>query len=295
MATDCHINLIRASLQCFGLVIGFITYAQAQTEQGNFALQSRVATNQNFRMHESIRMPDSRFLYEPFRHTRISKQYIIDGLCGGVALPVRPLQWKPEQWITSGAVAASLVLVYRFDKQLFENINREVPIRGNGLHSQMLSAAGSGLLAAPVVAGMYIWGGERARGTALASVQAWGYGLAVSTFLKYALQRHRPESNLPINPRLWEGPLGGFNHNSLPSRHATLAFSLLTVIATEYKDKPWIPIVCYSVAAIAAFSRISANHWPSDVIAGIALGFGIGKFVHQLSKKEESDCLKRYY
>ncbi len=288
-----QLTVWRKLLTCFVLACGIITCMQAQTAQSYITLKSNKGLEPAaFRL--GYNMPQiCSFSPEPFLHTRLSKQFIIHGLRSGIALPFRPLQWQPKQWATAGSVAASLVLAYRFDKELFEYVNQNLPTVDNRLHRYLFSPAGNGLLAAPVVAGMYIFGDERARGTALASAQSWGYGLAASTLLKYAFQRHRPESNVQINPRQWDGPLGGFNHNSFPSRHATLAFSLLTVIATEYRDKPWIPVLCYSVAAIASLSRVSIHHWPSDVIAGAALGFGIGKFVHRISKREDDRQLKK--
>ena len=59
-----------------------------------------------------------------------------------------------------------------------------------------------------------------------------------------------------------------------------MAFTFASVLATHYSDRPWIPVVAYSVAGLSGLARIYDNkHWTSDVIVGAALGYAIGKWV----------------
>lgn len=68
------------------------------------------------------------------------------------------------------------------------------------------------------------------------------------------------------------------NNKSFPSGHASVAFSWATVIGRHYGLKGGIP--AYTVATFIATSRMAKNaHWLSDVVAGSALGFGIGRAV----------------
>jgi len=68
------------------------------------------------------------------------------------------------------------------------------------------------------------------------------------------------------------------NNKSFPSGHASVAFSWATVIGRHYGLKGGIP--AYTVATFIATSRMAKNaHWFSDVVAGSALGFGIGRAV----------------
>ena len=81
--------------------------------------------------------------------------------------------------------------------------------------------------------------------------------------IKVAAQRERPNME---------------NNKSFPSGHASMAFSWATVIDRHYGLKGGIP--AYAVATFIATSRMAKHaHWLSDVVAGSALGFGIGRAV----------------
>ncbi|MDI6807863.1 MAG: phosphatase PAP2 family protein [Candidatus Eisenbacteria bacterium] len=88
--------------------------------------------------------------------------------------------------------------------------------------------------------------------------------------LKYAVGRERPyEKTSRAN-------------SSFPSGHAAAVFAVSSVIASEY---PRLKIPAYVVAGAVAFSRVYlGRHYPSDVIVGSAVGYGIGKLVYAKRK-----------
>jgi membrane-associated phospholipid phosphatase len=96
--------------------------------------------------------------------------------------------------------------------------------------------------------------------------------------LKNGTGRHRPYTNDP--PHTWDGPgIHGSAETSFPSGHASSAFAVATVIASEY-DNYVVPAFAYSVAAITALNRVWHNaHWPSDTFVGSAIGYFTGKTV----------------
>jgi membrane-associated phospholipid phosphatase len=70
------------------------------------------------------------------------------------------------------------------------------------------------------------------------------------------------------------------NHNSFPSGHTISAFSVATVIATEYQKTIWVPILSYALATGVGLSRMTEQkHWPSDVLVGGMMGYAIGRLV----------------
>jgi membrane-associated phospholipid phosphatase len=85
---------------------------------------------------------------------------------------------------------------------------------------------------------------------------SWAYAL------KYATNRTRPNGD----PR------------SFPSGHATAAFATATVLQEHYEWKLGLPM--YAAAAYVAAERVTQQkHWPSDVVAGAALGTICGRTV----------------
>jgi membrane-associated phospholipid phosphatase len=77
---------------------------------------------------------------------------------------------------------------------------------------------------------------------------------------------------------------GGFwtGGNAFISGHAATSFAVASVFAYEYSDHIAVPIVAYSVAGAISASRVSAQrHWLSDIFAGGATGFVLGRFVYK--------------
>lgn len=81
--------------------------------------------------------------------------------------------------------------------------------------------------------------------------------------------------------------LGPEAFHSMPSGHTSYSFAAATGLVTVlhqrrpgWRATPWIAAGAYSVAAATAFWRVDAGvHFPSDVLAGAALGTGVGWIV----------------
>jgi membrane-associated phospholipid phosphatase len=62
--------------------------------------------------------------------------------------------------------------------------------------------------------------------------------------------------------------------NSFPSRHSTVYFSVVAVVSMFI---PTLGAILFGVAVMAGIGRVILGyHWPSDVIAGMALGTAVG-------------------
>ena len=66
----------------------------------------------------------------------------------------------------------------------------------------------------------------------------------------------------------------------------------------EYRNKPFIPIIAYSIATLVGVSRITENkHWATDVLAGAALGYLTGRQVsfnyHRFAKIKNDAARKK--
>ena len=93
-----------------------------------------------------------------------------------------------------------------------------------------------------------------------------------STALKYAFSRARPYQG--DNPNLW---FQGSGHQSFPSGEVTLQASFVTPFIVDYaKEHPWVWSLEF-LPVWDAYARLKSQaHWQTDVIAGWALGTGVG-------------------
>jgi hypothetical protein len=100
--------------------------------------------------------------------------------------------------------------------------------------------------------------------------------LAVSEVTKAISRRERPAVD-NAKERFFQSNVG--IDSSFPSNHAVVAWSSAAVIASEY-NRTLTQIAAYGLAAGVGASRILARqHFPSDVLAGSAVGWMIGRYV----------------
>lgn len=136
---------------------------------------------------------------------------------------------------------------------------------------------------------------EKLKNTTLLATQALITAGAVGTVIKTLTGRDRPSyygKDETASPT-FQGPGEKSYSSSFPSGHTFSAFAVATVYATEYKDKPFVPILAYSAASLVGLSRISENkHWTTDVLVGAVLGYLSGKQAvnnyHFLQTKKKS-------
>ena len=157
--------------------------------------------------------------------------------------------------------------------------------------SRIVSHAGSVYGLGTVAGAFYLFGrrrnDDRARETGLLSAEALVNSLIVESALKGISQRARPAAGRERS-EFFDGG------NSFPSGHSTQAWAVATVIANEYRDRRAVQIAAYGVATAVSVARFTGQkHYLSDVVAGSALGYVIGKYVytthHRTSVTTEED------
>ena len=142
--------------------------------------------------------------------------------------------------------------------------------------------------------GVGLVGGDKtATETAMLATSAMLQCQLVSGVIKGIAGRQRPE--YADGDDHWYGPQGFFKrfekglmgkYDSFPSGHAITAFSLATVVAMQYRDTVWVPILSYAGATGVGLSRVTeSKHWLSDVLVGGALGHVIGRLVVRNHRK----------
>jgi undecaprenyl-diphosphatase len=143
-------------------------------------------------------------------------------------------------------------------------LTRALPPLGRSANYSRLWWAVSGVLAAT--------GDRRARRAALRGMIALGVAsFAANVVSKKAVRRPRPPVDLtPVARRLRRAPIT----TSFPSGHSASAAAFATGVALEW---PLLAAPVGALAAGVAASRVVTGvHYPSDVLAGTALGLGAG-------------------
>jgi len=149
-----------------------------------------------------------------------------------------------------------------------------------------------GGLGAAATAGIFFGAGlilkdERARDTGYLAACAMAQSFLVDYVIKGMTGRQRPF--VADGEDHWAGPAGFFKrcdpdndglYDSFPSGHSTWAFSLATVVAMQYRHRPWVPILAYTIAAGVGLSRVTLDrHWMSDVFVGAVVGHLVARLV----------------
>jgi undecaprenyl-diphosphatase len=113
----------------------------------------------------------------------------------------------------------------------------------------------------------------------------YGIQFGILYGLKFLIERQRPLYFLDMASKLSKGP-GEILDPSFPSGHAIYAFMMATVLGTWF---PRYRIIFYIAAGFIAWTRIYLGlHFPTDVIAGGLLGYGITRlFTHWIDLRLE--------
>lgn len=153
--------------------------------------------------------------------------------------------------------------------------------------SRIVSNAGSVYGLGTVAGAFYLFGrrrnDERARETGLLSAEALVNSVIVESALKGITQRARPMAGVERS-EFFDGG------SSFPSGHSTQAWAVATVIANEYQDRRVVQIAAYGAATAVSVARFTGQkHYLSDVVAGSALGYAIGKYVYNTHHRKSLD------
>jgi undecaprenyl-diphosphatase len=102
----------------------------------------------------------------------------------------------------------------------------------------------------------------------------YGIQSAIIYGLKFLVQRQRPLFFLEMASKLSKGP-GEILDRSFPSAHSVFAFMMATLLAHWF---PRYRVIFFIIAGFIGWSRIYLGlHYPTDVIVGSILGYGITK------------------
>ncbi|MEA3444684.1 MAG: phosphatase PAP2 family protein [Bacteroidota bacterium] len=231
-------------------------------------------------------------LLAPFDSTRasISKEYFYSYAHDIRNVCVAPAYWKTKHWITFSGIALGTFTLFTVDKKIHNWSQEQRTNFSNKFSDNFIEPWGTGKLyknyTVYTLASVYFSGlltnNEKTKMVAMEATRAWAISNLFIAATKISFGRHRPYQD--SNHWLWEGPTIK-NYRSFASGHTIATFAVASVFAHQYKNKPIIPILSYSIAGMVGLSRIHDNqHWTSDVFIAAAFGWAIGKMVVNRNK-----------
>jgi len=166
-----------------------------------------------------------------------------------------------------------LLLLLLISSHATAGLDTELSYDKDGQYSQNFQTGLEVGVVAVEVAGALWFGNDDPLGhTFWQSIDSSAVGGISSTALKYAFSRARPYQG--DNPNLW---FQGGCCKSFPSGEVTLQASFVTPFIVDYrKQHPWVWAL-EILPVWDAYARLKSQaHWQTDVIAGWALGTGVG-------------------
>ena len=191
------------------------------------------------------------------------------------------LERSDAKWIIPSSIGfMALVTTDRITGDEMAEADRQVNA------SRIISYAGSVYGLAAAAGTFYLVGRSkhdaRARETGILSAEAMVDSVIVEGALKGITQRARPADGVERS-EFFDGG------SSFPSGHSTQVWAVATVVANEYQHNRAVQFAAYGIASAVSVARFTVHkHYISDVIAGSALGFGIGKYVYNAHHRDGS-------
>lgn len=194
-------------------------------------------------------------------------------------------------WVWGPLAGAAVMQVDSWDKDVSEWARDETPIFGSegsaqdwsdGLRNASAAGYAVSVIATPTGASDGGWVAAKARSAAV-GVGAFAVTGGLTEALKVTTSRERPN---------------GIDDKSLPSGHAANAavFNTLTVHNLQAIDmnsrlRTTLEIGAGAVTVGTAWARVeSGDHYPSDVLVGMALGNFVGRFFAQAFSDRKPDA-----
>jgi undecaprenyl-diphosphatase len=155
----------------------------------------------------------------------------------------------------------------------YAGFDHELPLDQGGIWARKYQTGlENGVIALEVAGSLWLGNDDELGHTFWQTIDASVISGAGAMVLKYAFSRARPYQG--DNPDAW---FKGAGHQSFPSGEVTLQASFVTPVIANYgREAPWLWAL-EALPVYDAFARLKSHaHWQTDVIAGWALGTGVG-------------------
>lgn len=186
-----------------------------------------------------------------------------------------PLKWQGKDWLIAGTIVLSAGALYFADAEIRDFFRRNQNGAGDVLTDWSVKYAEYGRIAPGLgisIVGGYLLKNEKLMNTGLLSLKSMVLATAATQSLKMATGRARP--NAGLGNEFWQDDDLYDELDSFPSGHTTVLWSIAPIVASQYRNIPWMPSCAYLMAILGSLSRIYTDaHWASDVLVGAVIGY----------------------
>ncbi len=211
-------------------------------------------------------------------------------------LPLAILKDQASIWTSPGRIrahdliwllplGAATGVTLSTDTDVMRNVSRDRTFNKNNVNVSNYLLGSQ--IAVPI--GLYgvglFKGDAHARETGILSGEALADAVIVEEPSKFLFRRERP---------LYDNAAGDFftsnfgANGSFPSSHSMLAWTLASVVGSEYPSK-WVKLAAYATASGVSLTRVlGQEHFPTDVLVGSAEGWLIGHHVFKKHRRHAS-------
>lgn len=215
----------------------------------------------------------------------------------GIGLVKSPFTASSSDWQRIGIATAGTGMLFLIDQEIKDFAQSNQNKNNNWIFG--IDEYFNKEYVAAVTSGLYLSGlitrQTELRRTGLYAMEAVVYSAAITAILKRAIGRSRPYTiDDHTTFRLFSG--GRSSYRSMPSGHATGAFSFCTVMAKSIDNNYW-KTFWYGTAVLVGSARIYHNrHWLSDTALGGFIGYSTASYVVHFdeNKTEREIAIKGY-
>jgi hypothetical protein len=192
-------------------------------------------------------------------------------------LVTSPLRMDLESGLITAGVLGAVGGVMAFDSNIQKWVQKNRTQSGSDFFNRVQTIGDAAL---PVNAGLAAAGyffrgseeGNKLFQTSLVSLEAQMLAGGLTQMAKFAIGRDRPNQDPQGNSYDPFQKLG----QAFPSGHSTQMFALAAVFSEQYSLP--VQVLAYSLAIAVSAERVYQNHhFTSDVLAGAAIGYVVGK------------------
>ena len=178
--------------------------------------------------------------------------------------PATPDQKHENNLTVPLALLGAGLLVMPFDHSL----SNDMKTTHTDNATSFITHFGEPIVLVPVIGSLYLLGGKGEKTTARLAADALINSTLLTEVVKSLAGRARP--TVAGKAGNFTGPSVNDKYASFPSGHTSAAFAVARVMAKRHPKEKWL---YYGLAAAVGYARIrESEHFPSDVLAGAAIG-----------------------